>query len=127
MTIQIAENTSKRRDKLIIMAEIINIAKKGSSKTHIMFKANLSFSQLNLYISILANAGLLEKFSNNGKIVFQSTPKGMEFMKRQQQVIELLNVESDIFQSCVKTSQLGFKTFRVLKTSWNPIRKGTEF
>ena len=44
------ETRPKRREKLVIMAQIIDIAKQGTSKTHIMFKASLSFSQLNQYL-----------------------------------------------------------------------------
>jgi len=66
MTVVLTENSSKRRDQLVIMAEIINIAKKGTSKTHIMFAANLSFSQLNLYIDLLSEANLLEKTACKG-------------------------------------------------------------
>lgn len=43
------QSPSKRRDKIDIIAEITNIAKDGALKTQIMYKANLSFSQLNIY------------------------------------------------------------------------------
>ena len=90
MTLLIIENQPKRRDRLIIIAEIINIARKGSSKTQIMFKANLSFSQLNQYLSLLLNTALLEKTALNGKFVYLPTSKGLEFLQRQQQVVDLL-------------------------------------
>ena len=37
----------KRRDRLYILAEILAIAKNGYLKTQIMYRANLSFAQLN--------------------------------------------------------------------------------
>jgi predicted transcriptional regulator len=43
---------SKRRDKLYIIAEILEIAKEGTLKTQIMYRANLSFTQLNDYLKI---------------------------------------------------------------------------
>lgn len=104
MTLQIIENQPKRRDKIVIMAEIINLAKKGISKTHIMFKANLSFSQLNQYIEALSNADLIEKTTINGKVVYRATPKGLEFYQSEQQVIALLNTEDSNYTSYVKTS-----------------------
>ena len=91
MTLLIIENQPKRRDRLIIIAEIINIARKGSSKTQIMFKANLSFSQLNQYLSLLLKTALLEKKALNGKFVYLPTTKGLEFVQRQQQVVDLLS------------------------------------
>jgi predicted transcriptional regulator len=104
MTCQITENQPKRRDKIVIMAEIISLAKKGISKTHIMFKANLSFSQLNQYIESLTKADLLEKTAINGKVVYVATPKGLEFYQSEQQVIALLNTEDSNYTNYVKTS-----------------------
>ena len=91
MTITLFDNKPKRREKLVILAEIIGIAKKGTSKTHIMFKANLSFSQLNQYLALLSDTCLLEKFAANGRVVYRATEKGLEFLDRQQQVMDLLN------------------------------------
>ena len=68
MTLELFEVKSKRRDKLVIMTEIIGIAKNGTSKTHIMFKANLSFSQLNQYISLLLQSGLLERLERKDHV-----------------------------------------------------------
>ena len=101
MTSILAENNPKRRDKLVIIAEIIDIAKKGSTKTHIMFQANLSFTQLNQYISTLTQTGLLEKTMCDNKEIYRATQKGLEFMEKQCQIINLLNGGSN---SHVKTS-----------------------
>jgi predicted transcriptional regulator len=102
MTVVLTENSSKRRDKLVIMAEIINIAKRGTSKTHIMFTANLSFSQLNLYIDLLSEANLLEKTAFKGKELYKSTQKGLEFMEKQCDVLGFLN--NELGKKSVKTS-----------------------
>jgi len=53
------DSKSKRRDKLVIMAEIMSICRIGSSKTHIMFKANLRFTQLNQYLGCLLELELI--------------------------------------------------------------------
>ncbi len=76
MTSEIIENSSKRRDRLVIMAEIIGISKKGTSKTHIMFKANLSFSQLNQYLELLSNTALLEKSTVERKSCLSCNKEG---------------------------------------------------
>jgi len=102
MTLTLEENKPKRRDQLVIMAEIVRIARKGVSKTHIMFRANLSFSQLNQYLALLSEANLLEKVPFEGKEVYMATKKGLEFMEKQGQVISFLN--TDIHKCCVKTS-----------------------
>ena len=91
MTLQLIDYKSKRRDKLVIMTEIMGICKNGSFVTQIMFKANLSFAQLKQYLASLSELGLLEKLECNGRHIYRSTRKGQEFMKMQQEIINLLN------------------------------------
>ena len=122
MTLEIIENSSKRRDRLVIMAEIIGLAKKDISKTHIMFKANLSFSQLNQYIELLANTALLEKISINGKVVYRATQKGMEFLGKQQEAIDLLKEDGQIYRKGLKTS-FTFDSLNTHKNFENSIHK----
>ncbi|HMK95797.1 MAG TPA: winged helix-turn-helix domain-containing protein [Candidatus Limnocylindrales bacterium] len=81
----------KRRDKLVIMTEILIIAMRGASKTQIMYKANLSFSQLKHYLALLLRKSLLEKSPLNKREIYKATPKGLEFMERQLQIIDLIN------------------------------------
>ncbi len=102
MTLEFAENTSKRRDKLVIIAEIIQIAEKGTSKTHIMFKANLSFSQLNQYLTVLTDKCLLEKHKVDGKEIYEATPKGLDLLKKQYEIINLINANYSKYN--IKTS-----------------------
>jgi predicted transcriptional regulator len=82
--------TSKRRDKLSIIAEILEIAKDGTLKTQIMYKANLSFAQLNDYVKFMLKTGLINKFRANGKDVYVATEKGLEFLQRHFELTELL-------------------------------------
>ena len=83
-------NTSKRRDKLSIIAEILEIAKDGTLKTQIMYKANLSFAQLNDYLKFMLKVSLLKKFRANGKDVYAATEKGVDFVERHSELTELL-------------------------------------
>ena len=108
MTLKLIENSPKRRDKLVIMTEIVSIAKKGTSKTHIMFKANLSFSQLNQYISLLSHTSLLEKSACDGRVIYKATQKGLEFMEKQQQIMDLLNEDVYVYRNGVKTPLFGY-------------------
>jgi predicted transcriptional regulator len=126
MTLGIIENSSKRRDRLVIMAEIIGLAKKGISKTHIMFKANLSFTQLNPYIELLSNSALLEKTSINGKIVYRATEKGLEFLGKQQEAIDLLKEDGQVFNKVLKTS-FNFESFQKHRNLEGAIKKTTYF
>jgi predicted transcriptional regulator len=89
------ENSSKRRDKLSIIAEILEIAKDGSLKTQIMYKANLSFAQLNEYLNFMLKIQLLKKSVDKGKDVYGATPKGLEFLQRHGDLTGLLMEETN--------------------------------
>ncbi len=91
--IELNDKRPKRRDKLVIMAEIIGIAVKGESKTQIMYKANLSFSQLKRYLALLSQHSLLKKTAHGTREIYKATPKGVKFMESQQQIIDLITKE----------------------------------
>ena len=97
----VADNSAKRRDKLGIIAEILEIAKEGTLKTQIMYKANLSYAQLNDYLKFLLKSGLLQKFVNSGKDVYAITEKGIDFLQRHCELTELLK-ENDKGKNGVK-------------------------
>ncbi len=86
---------SKRRDKLFIIAEILEIAKEGSLKTQIMYRANLSFTQLNDYLRFMLRINLLDKVTANEKEMYETTEKGMDFLQRYREITELLKNDDD--------------------------------
>ena len=75
----------KRRDRHEIIAEILRTAKEGKIKTHIMYKAKLSYAQINEYIPALVANGFLEnttiKHKKAHRRVFKTTQKGMKFIE----------------------------------------------
>jgi len=87
--------TSKRRDKLYIVAEILEIAKGGTLKTQVMYRANLSFTQLNNYLQFMLKISLLEKVEVNDKDVYKATDKGLNFLQRYHEINELLRTEEE--------------------------------
>jgi len=93
---------SRRRDKLYIIAEILEIAKDGVLKTQIMYRANLSFTQLNDYIKFMLKNELLEKILLNEKEVYKATEKGLNFLQRYREITELLKTEGDNIKNNVK-------------------------
>ena len=95
MNAWLAETTSKRRDKLRIIAEILEIAKNGTLKTQIMYKANLSFAQLNEYLKFMLKIKLMEKVDKRGKDVYVATAKGVDFLQRQSEITELLKGDDE--------------------------------
>ncbi len=83
-------NPRKRRDRLYIMAEILNVAKDGVLKTQIMYRANLSFAQLNSYLSVLIDLKLLKENKSDRKTVYKTTEKGAKFMENYKEIVLLL-------------------------------------
>jgi len=87
--------STKRRDRLFIIAEILDIAKEGSLKTQIMYRANLSFTQLNDYLKFMLKISLLKKTSENDKEIYRATEKGLDFLERYRDITELIKTEED--------------------------------
>jgi predicted transcriptional regulator len=84
------ENENRRRDRLYIIAEILKIAEDGSLKTQIMYKANLSFAQMNEYLSFLLRMGLLEVQKEARKKIYVTTTKGEEYLAKHGEISNLL-------------------------------------
>ncbi len=82
--------SAKRRDKLYIIAEILEIARDGTLKTQVMYRANLSFTQLNDYLDFMLKIELLEKIRVNSKEIYKATDKGLDFLQRYREITELL-------------------------------------
>ena len=89
----ITDVTSKRRDKLGIIAEILDVAREGTLKTQIMYRANLSFVQLTEYLEYMLKTRLIIKLEVNTKDVYLATKKGVEFLQRHSELIALLKDE----------------------------------
>jgi predicted transcriptional regulator len=94
--------SSKRRDKLFIIAEILEIAKEGTLKTQIMYRANLSFTQLNDYLRFMLKIDLLAKVVQNDKDTYRATAKGMDFLQRYHEITELLKSDEENNKSDIK-------------------------
>ena len=85
----------RRRDRLTIMAQILNIAREGTLKTQIMYRANLSFAQLNEYLSFLQEAKLLKANTEDGRTIYKTTPKGVKYLENFAQIKDLLTKTSE--------------------------------
>jgi len=82
---------SKKRGKFEIMANILEIAKKPTAKTRIMYRANLSFSQLEKYLKEAEKSRLLEKKNDSNSITYQTTERGEEFLESWYAIIQILD------------------------------------
>ena len=87
------ENDHKRRDRLYIIAEILRIAQDGCLKTQIMYRANLSFAQLNEYLSYLIKMGLLKLQYQNKKKIYATTINGEKYLEKYGDIAVILGNE----------------------------------
>lgn len=80
----------KRRDRLHIIAEVLEVSKNGALKTQIMYRVNLSFAQLNEYLNLLLDLELLQESVENSKTVFKTSGKGDTYLQHYYKLKELL-------------------------------------
>jgi len=67
------------RDRLQIVADILNIANGRARKTRIMYQANLSYRLLVRYLDEVVHAGLVKSEADDCYVL---TAKGREFLSR---------------------------------------------
>jgi predicted transcriptional regulator len=78
----------KYRSRTEIVATMLEAANGGVTKTKIMYKAFLSYSQLREYLSVLVGNNLLEYVE--GPEIYRTTEKGLNFLKMHNEIGELL-------------------------------------
>ena len=80
-----------RRGEVQILIDILTLSLKGAKATHLMYKANLSYSTLRRYLSVALKQGLLEKVCNNdGSAAYYITEKGRLLLERLKDVKHVL-------------------------------------
>ncbi len=79
----------KYRSRTEIVCNILDAANGGrATKTKIMYKAFLSYAQLKEYLSVLRENNLIEYL--DGTQTFKTTEKGLNYLKMQNEMGELL-------------------------------------
>lgn len=79
------------RGKIEIMADILNLSTVGIKKTHIMYRANLSYEQILYYLKELREKGMLEQRVEDGMTMYWATEKGREFLDHFSQMSGLMS------------------------------------
>jgi predicted transcriptional regulator len=75
------------------MAEIMEITKGSQLKTRIMYRANLSFSQVNEYLSFLIEMGFLRVNKVDRQKFYETTAKGERYIDNYMEMSSLLRSE----------------------------------
>jgi len=76
----------KRRSDIEIIGEILQLSKEGAKKTEILYQGNMSFSQLQHYLSFLLDKNIIEENvveRDNGKSgkIYVTTEKGNNLLE----------------------------------------------
>jgi predicted transcriptional regulator len=78
------------RGKIQIMGDVLALATSGIKKTHIMYRANLSYEQVHLYLSELIGRRLIAQDVSPDGVVYRTSDKGREFLLYYNRLTEFL-------------------------------------
>ncbi len=78
----------KKRTRIEIIIEILNLCKEPRAKTRLLRKASLSWHQGNRYLDNMLSLGLLE--IRNSPITYATTKKGDKLLARWKSVAETI-------------------------------------
>jgi len=90
------ETLWERRDRINIMAEILEVATGSKLKTRIMYMVNLSFSQLKEYLAYLTERGFLRVRLENGKKFYETTAKGTFYIENYREMSNFLRQQEHV-------------------------------
>ena len=80
----------QRRTRLKVITDILLEALNGTNKTRIMQRANLNHHRFDRYFSELLACGAISKGNFEGRILYQTTEKGLHLIKTISQAEEIL-------------------------------------
>lgn len=84
------------------MAEIMDVAKERQLKTRIMYRVNLSFSQVNEYLAFLTEMGFLRIITDNKKKSYETTEKGNRYIENYLEMVRLLKSQEQEIATIVR-------------------------
>ena len=97
------------------MGDVLALGTSGIRKTHIMYKANLSYEQVHLYLGELIGKRLIQQDVSPDGVVYRTTEKGREFLLHYTRVVELLEEEEakqdpevELSSPYIRTSNMGW-------------------
>ncbi|MFL6478209.1 MAG: winged helix-turn-helix domain-containing protein [Nitrososphaera sp.] len=78
------------RGKIQIMGDVLALGTSGIKKTHIMYRANLSYEQVHLYLGELIGKRLITQAVSPEGVIYRTTEKGREFLLHYTRLVEFL-------------------------------------
>ena len=85
-----------KRNRNEIISEILNICITGSSKTRVVYQANLNFRTVDPYLQLLIKIDLI-RITQGRHILYETTEKGRSLMETINQVHNTLSEDRGAF------------------------------
>jgi predicted transcriptional regulator len=83
-----------RRSSIEIIGEILKLKRAG--KTKIMYRANMSYEQMGMYLDFLENKGLMVEDTSNGRVIFKTTERGVNVLERIEGLLKELGLDEGL-------------------------------
>jgi len=80
-----------RRDRVEIIADILQASRRGATKTKIMLRADVNFKQVQKYLDVLVKKDLLTVTRQGRRSLFQISDKGIEYLNEYKRLKEFLS------------------------------------
>jgi predicted transcriptional regulator len=92
----IGNSKFKNRNRMEIVANLLTIAKGGALKTHLMYRANLSYLMVTEYLGFLCQSNLIrEQVDEEGATkLYQTTEKGLKYLEVYDTLQEIIGLDS---------------------------------
>ena len=88
----------RRRSNIEIIGDMLRVGENGAGKTEIMYNANMSYSQLQKYLSFLISHGFIDRLEvGNPVVTYQVTERGLGLLKSIDTVLEVLEFKDTDF------------------------------
>jgi predicted transcriptional regulator len=86
----------KNRNRMEIVSNILDIGRNGALKTHLMYKANLSYMVVTQYLNFLMKSGLIEEiFVEDGPTrLYKTSAKGFKYLEVYQDLQTIAGLQS---------------------------------
>ena len=87
---------NRRRSSVEIIADMLKVGENGAGKTKIMYNANMSYSQIQKYLSFLLSQGFIGKMEiGNPSVTYKVTDSGLKLLNSINSVIETLGMDEE--------------------------------
>ena len=84
-----------RRSSIEVIADMLRLGEAG--KTEIMYSANMSYFQLQKYLTFLLQQRLIDKVSvGNPVVTYRVTKKGLKLLRNIDSILEVLELREEV-------------------------------